>query len=651
MDVKFEELTDAQQQAAEHTEGALLVLAGAGTGKTTTLRHRYQKLLEEPDINPENILLTTFTRNAAQEIEERVEGIGEEDETHIGTVHSQFYSLMKNHAERFGYDDGESLGVYNQWEQEDLVRDILIDQLPRNESDYDDDLLKNTVNVFAHNLNVCRRELIHPKYIKSSIEEEMYELRTEIGSEDYDIMPNWENLIQPVFEEYQEKLKDLNAVDFSAMQFHAYQLFRDNNDILEAYQEKFQYIIVDEAQDLSKLQWRLIDLIAEDHGQLALIADDAQSIYGWRGSNYEYLYDFRDKYDAEVVKITTNYRSSEQILEQVNNISKELEDGIEEKILDSWKGELEESEGHPKKLQFPHAGREKAWIARKVDELVNDEGVDPGEIGIITRRTRHLYELYNKIRFDYEIPAYNDKGTDFLERDEVKYVLDFLRVYQEPEDNVKMERVLKNYVNSVGDKTMRRIKDEKPYGEPIVEFIKELKASDLDGVGTGTLSKLQNAARFITELDSKQDPMGEILAEQGRWKNAAYTSIDWDNTCVKNVDKLDKKLNNYKAFNKETVSEFLDDITLSEHEEQKGKVFLSTVHGAKGKEWEAVFVPELVDRIFPSGLTDDIEEEKRLFYVAVSRAKEKCFLSYNSQKGQEPSPFLGFVEGKVIPKD
>lgn len=646
-ELKFEDLTDSQQEAADHKEGALLVRSGAGSGKTTVLKHRYEKMLDK-GVDPSNILLTTFTNNAAHEIEERVEGIDDEEETYIGTIHSLFYDLIKDNKELFGFNEDEKMGVYNQWEQQDITEEILRDELP-NPGNIDQDMIESTAKVFAHNFAVVRRELIMPEDIERELETGGYEMRTQIGSRNYEMINNWENLFPKVFHEYLDLLQERNQIDFTGMEFYAYKIFTEDKEMLEYYRDKFQYIIVDEAQDLSTLEWTLFDQLAREHGNIALIGDSAQNIYEWRGSDHRFLNQFVDYYDPEIVTIDTNFRSSSQILKSVNSIVQELGAGVNQKILESHKGEMEESEDHPKVNVYPHPGLEVEGICDKIDRLVNEEDVEPEEIGVLSRRGRNLYQVEQALRFDYNIPVYNDRGTDFVERDEVSYVLDFLKAYIKQEDDLIISRTAQEHVRGCGKSKVTKAKEAaQNRNMNLVDYLAQLEDdNDLRGVGKKNAMKMRHFAAFVQNLDEFQSPMKEILDNQGKWKNKIMSEVDWDSDRRDNIQQITRQLKQKGGFNRDAVEEFLDELVVEEGDESEGKVFLSTIHGAKGREWEATFLFEANDNILPSYNSDNIEEEKRLFYVAVSRAKEKCFISYHQNDGgtnRSPSEFLQFLE-------
>lgn len=996
-ELKFEDLTDSQQEAADHKEGALLVRSGAGSGKTTVLKHRYEKMLDK-GVDPSNILLTTFTNNAAHEIEERVEGIDDEEETYIGTIHSLFYDLIKDNKELFGFNEDEKMGVYNQWEQQDITEEILRDELP-NPGNIDQDMIESTAKVFAHNFAVVRRELIMPEDIEREIETGGYEMRTQIGSRNYEMINNWERLFPKVFHEYLDLLQERNQIDFTGMEFYAYKIFTEDKEMLEYYRNKFQYIIVDEAQDLSTLEWTLFDQLAREHQNIALIGDSAQClppdstvttpdgeteiadiakgdkvlsatangnhsfhevtatsekpeserrinvfqtesgkqfkvtddhqlfarlpeqdydtrqslhylylmkdmqdrwrigetespyarlnleqnaraitpikafeseeeaklyesiyslrysipkipfkrregqtlskhkwrdkiydqvdtdveslaedlhidldspvrikqpssqgssetlnvnlrmntreqsesmahrlrvetgnekhwekldkieslnkgnarrggqryrkwnqdlgylekladkikqetggevvkkfnpvesrkncyvvpacnvvegmlvpvkngdevvleeiveknvelretkvydleidytnnfatsdvfvhncIYEWRGSDHRFLNQFVDYYDPKIVTVDSNFRSSSQILKSVNSIVEELGAGVAKKELKSHKGEMEESEGHPKVNVYPHPGLEVEGICERIRELYND-GHEAEEIGVLSRRGRNLYQIEQKLRFDYNIPVYNDRGTDFVERDEVSYVLDFLKAYIKQEDDLIISRTAQEHVRGCGKSKVTKAKEAaQQKNMDLVDYLENLDSSELKGVGKKNAMKMRHFASFVKNLDEFKTPMKEILDSQGKWKNKIMSEVDWDSDRRDNIQQITRQLNDKGGFNRDAVEEFLDELVVEEGDESEGKVFLSTIHGAKGREWKSVFLFEANDNILPSYNSDNIEEEKRLFYVAVSRAKEKCFISYHQNDGgtnRSPSEFLQFLE-------
>jgi superfamily I DNA/RNA helicase len=364
----------------------MLVFAGAGTGKTTVLENRYDHLINSGTAKDE-ILLTSFNKTAVAEIKERIEAVSKFENTHISTVHGLALKIVKeNKAGELDVYDTETNEKQNTIEN--ILQDILVNQNRRADNfkdlSIDEDRVSTTAEVLKNNIDLIRNQELTALENAEELIDNGYEIEKELYGEEAATLNNLEDLLKKTIHGFRQDMQENQRIDFVGMQFQAYKMLNENENILNKYQNRWNYIMVDEAQDLSLIQWKLLDLIAED-SNLALIGDDSQAIYGWRGSNYQFMHDFKDKYDADTITLDTSFRSTTQILDAVNDTCRELEGGVKEKILDSFEGEKETSEGHPKVSSFDtFEFDESKAIAYKIEQLLAD-GYEPDDIAVVSR--------------------------------------------------------------------------------------------------------------------------------------------------------------------------------------------------------------------------------------------------------------------------
>lgn len=642
MPIEISDLTDKQEEAVK-TKGPLTIFAGAGSGKTTILEKRYEYLVNEKDVDPYNILVTTFTRSAANEIESRLDISG-----NVGTIHGEFFKIVKENSDKFGFSKNIT-PITTESDKKDIVRSVLVDQM-NERTDLNQELLDDTTEIFANKIDEVRKNFKVDE-LKELCESGEIEFETLIRGEKKQMVRNASDLFYKVYNEYMEELRNQDLIDFTGMLFFALKVMRDNSDVLEKYEARFEHLMIDEAQDLNSLQYELIRLLSNKDKDVCLIGDDCQNIYSWRGADHKLINKFEHEFDAERIVVEINFRSSKQILSIANYVNSQLRDGVVNKKLESNKGMLSSSVGHPKVFSFDSYYDENRFISKKIDYLLEKEDYSPEEIAVISKRSKGLKSIYNNL-VRKNIPVYNDRGKQLLERKEVQYVLDFVKMYYNRDSEQITSKVLDKYVVGIGEKTLKDMKS-KSGDKTLFEFAKDLdEKNDIKGLGPKYWSHLQSFTSFIENLDSHEDPVGIIVEDNKDWKTDIESFCTNYNAESKfNVELIAENIYKY-SFNFSGIQKFFDKVinTLDESDENNS-VRLTTIHGSKGMEWKVVFIPRLVEGVFPNKYALDkgnLEEQKRLFYVALTRPKEKSWITWHREDYKndikEPSAFLNLIK-------
>lgn len=627
-----------QRAAVTYMEGPLTVFAGAGTGKTTILENRYEYLIKEKDVNPEHILVTTFTKDAANEISERIS-----TDSNVTTLHGQFNQIVKENADAFGYSQPPIPITEGKDKQREIVKGIIEDIVSTQQ--VNQNIIEDTAEVFTNKIDKCRKNL----NVNSIVSENSnVEFNLVIKGEKKEIIGNADKTFKEVFNKYNEQLRQENLIDYTAMIYKAYKLLSNNEELSNYYKQKFEHIMVDEAQDLNQLQYEILKLISDKSSNIVLIGDDCQNIYSWRGADHKLMKRFEEEFNAERKTIEINFRSTQQLIKTTNKINQILEDDVVNKELKSYKGGSKKSINHPKTRIYEKIFDEQEAVADEISNLIRTKDYDPDEIAVISRTNRPLSNVYKKVRVGKQIPAYNDRGNQFFNRKEIQYILDFCKVYINSESDRLVKTFLDNYVRNIGDSALENIEE---YSDTnIWQSIEDLPSdNDIKGVGPKTARNIREATSFVTSLNRADDPIKKIVSDK-RWK----TDIDsfcngYDSENKENVDLLRTKVLE-RGFNEEGLQQFFDDVINNIDDTEMKGVRFTTVHGSKGMEWKVVFLINMVEDNFPlkyAKEAGEIEEEKRNFYVALTRAKEKCFLTSHREgfegMSAEPSSFLQHI--------
>lgn len=636
------ELNEQQYAAVSSNPGASLVIAGAGSGKTRTLTYRVAYLLDQ-GVEARNILLLTFTNKASKEMTERVRELipGDISDLWGGTFHSIGNRILRRHADELGFD--RSFSILDRDDQKALLKPIIkkaaVDT--KNRRFPKPDLL---LSIFSLVLNT-----------QESLEDIIYYR--------YDYLQEWQDEIEKIYKGYIQKKKETNSMDFDDLLVLLLQLLKENEDIRELYQRKFKYVLVDEYQDTNMVQCEIVDLLVGKSKNLMVVGDDAQSIYSWRGADMENILKFHARYpDAITYKIETNYRSQPEILELSNAAIAANTEQIQKKLMASRKG----GEMVPALLALADPRAQADFVSQRVQELI-DEGIEEEEIAVLYRA--HYQSMEIQMEFTSRmIPFQITSGLRFFEQAHVKDVSSYIRFVVNRKDEVSFKRMVL-MLPGVGDASAEKLwrawlasdaaKSEslpQSFSATLLDFKVASKAKSHWEQMCYTLDELVLADGDEAKFAAPADMIYSIL--EGVYEEYMKNAFDNYENRKQDIGQLQNYATQYTD-----VMEFLAQLSLMSNvdgdpskrkqEEQKG-VTLSSIHQAKGLEWKVVFLIWLADGMFPNGKileAEDnkmLEEERRLFYVALTRAKDQLYLSYpmmnpRSYSGevfQNPSRFL-----------
>ncbi len=639
------ELNEQQYAAVTAPPGPSLVIAGAGSGKTRTLTYRVAYLLEQ-GIPPERILLLTFTNKAAGEMMHRVSNLLGQELRALwgGTFHSIGARILRSHPQNIGY-----------------ARDFTI--LDRDDAG---DLIK--LCLAQHNVDAK-----DPHCPKADVLAEIFSMAGSTCQEipallqsRYQDFEDKADLVQLLHQTYIARKKSANSMDFDDLLVLWLALFRENPDIAEFYQRRFQFILVDEYQDTNRLQSDLVDLLASRHGNVMVVGDDAQSIYAWRGANFANIMDFPRRYSrATVYKIETNYRSTPEILAVANAAIAANTRQFAKLLAPARKSGLK-----PALVACTDAGQQAAFVAQRVSELV-EEGANPGNMAVLYRSHFHALELQLELT-RRQIPFAITSGIRFFEQAHIKDVTAYLKLAINPRDEISFKRlalILPGVGAKSADKLWQRFDATHRAAPGPQALAKSLQACALSVPKKSTVAWAQFTAT-MAQLDA---PASRKSASQ---MLRLVMDAGYKDYLRENHDRFERRLDDIQqlsefAFDFGSVEEFLTQLALLTNVEAESnrkaddgmdKLLLSTIHQAKGLEFNHVFVIMLCEGLFPSKhSTEDVEgeeEERRLFYVAVTRAKDELYLCHPLIRGgfgspdshgfQSPSRFLSEIPGSLI---
>lgn len=630
-------LNEVQRIAVKATEGPVLVVAGAGSGKTRVLTHRIAYLIEEKRVFPSNILAFTFTNKAAQEMKERVGHLvgGESLGMWMGTFHSICVRILRGDAEKIGYKS--DFVIYDTSDQKVLVKECM------KELNIDDKKLP--VNSVLYRISNAKNELATPE-----------ELEEEVSGTYPD------ELIAKVYKLYQRKIFKNNAMDFDDLIGNTIRLFDENEEVLSYYQRKFRYVHVDEYQDTNKAQYELINHLASGSGNLCVVGDADQSIYGWRGADIRNIYEFEKDFDnAKVVKLEQNYRSTKTILAAANSV---IEKNMYRKAKNLW---TENEDGDQiKYYRAPDEYSEGRFVVSEIKQLSETEGRSYSDFAILYR-TNAQSRVFEDVLLKSNIPYKMVGGLKFYERKEIKDIMAYMKLIQNPVDDVSFMRVVNVPKRGIGAKTIEKIAKH--------SILNDLSMFQSAGimVNEGGFSKKATAGlkSFLGFVDTYSSQMKTATAHDiytGIVENSGYVAeLRLENTIesqsrIENIKEFETVIQEFESMEEDkSLETFLAMTTLKSDvdglEETEQGVLLMTLHSAKGLEFPVVFLVGLEEGIFPSsrsvGDDDGIEEERRLCYVGITRAEEVLYISHAYQRNRFgrtevnlPSRFL-----EDIPRD
>ena len=610
----LEGLNDKQYEAVTNTEGPCLVIAGAGSGKTKVLTHKIAYLIKEKDVKPWNILSITFTNKAANEMKERIVNLVGDVATDIwmGTFHSICVRILRRFIDRIGFDN--SFIIFDTSDQKTLVKNCLKDLGI-------DDKLFNDRSVLSEISN-AKNEMLTP---------ESYAAR---ANGDFR-----KEKISTVYELYQKRLKENNAIDFDDIINYTIEILQDNEDIREYYCDKFKYILVDEYQDTNKAQFMLVKILASKYKNITVVGDNDQGIYSFRGADISNILNFeKDFPGTKIIKLEQNYRCTGNILKAANAVIKNNEVKYKKEL---W---TQNEEGNlPKVYQADNEYDEASYIVEQIEHLRREEYYKYKDFAVLYRmntQSRAIEDILRRENIPYKIIG----GLKFYERKEIKDLIAYLRLIQNHNDNLSLRRIINEPKRGIGKTSLDKIElISNDTGESMYEIIKR---ADEFGINRVFLNS-REFVNTIEELSAKKDelPISELIKQV--LKKSGYTkALQNENTieAENRIENLDEFLTVAIEFEEEEVEnglrEFLEGITLSsdidELEESDDYVTLMTLHSAKGLEFPVVFLVGMEEGIFPGykSISEprELEEERRLCYVGITRAKEHLYLTCSKQR-------------------
>ena len=610
----YDKLNEQQKEGVFTTEGAVLILAGAGSGKTGVLTHRIAHLIDDLGVNSYNILAITFTNKAAKEMKERVDrlvGMGA-DSAWIMTFHAACVRILRRYICRIGYDN--NFTIYDTDDQKSVIKDIL-KRKNLDPKQYKDRTILSVISNAKDNL-------ISP--------DDMYQS----SGGNYNTMKTAE-----IYREYQEQLKKNNAVDFDDIIGLTVKLFNEDKEVLRYYQERFRYIMVDEHQDTNRAQFNLIRLLAGGHGNLCVVGDDDQSIYKFRGADINNILDF-EKYfnDAKIIKLEQNYRSTQKILDVANEVIKNNAGRKDKRLWTSVK------DGTKVIFNVYENGYEEArGIAEDIAHRHLHDRKDYSDFAILYRTNAQSRSLEEKL-IEKNIPYRIYGGINFYARREIKDILAYLKTIDNARDDLAVKRILNVPKRGIGAASVAKV-DDYAYENDITFYVALRQAKEVPGLQRA-VSKVEGFVTQIEVLKSKSQYIGvgklieEIIETVGYsdYIDAESESDEQATERRQNIDELISKAVQYEeTVDEPSLSGFLEEVALvadiDNLDENNDMVSLMTIHSAKGLEFPIVYLAGMEDGLFPSymsistGDESDIEEERRLCYVGITRAKETLIMS------------------------
>lgn len=630
----LEGLNDKQYEAVVNTDGPCLVIAGAGSGKTKVLTHKIAYLLEEKDVKPWNILAITFTNKAANEMKERVGNlVGEAaKDMWIGTFHSICVKILRRFIDRIGFE--HSFVIFDTSDQRTLIKECLKDL------QIDDKMFTDRIVQFE--ISNAKNDMKEP---------EEYEA---ISKGDYR-----KEKIASVYRLYQKRLKENNAIDFDDIINYTIKIFKENEDVLDYYTNKFNYILVEEYQDTNKSQFTLIRLLADAHGNITVVGDNDQGIYSFRGADISNILNFeKDFKGTKIIKLEQNYRCTQNILNAANSVIKNNEVKYKKKL---W---TENEEGS---LPTFHVSDDEydegRYIVEEINHLRREEYYKYSDFAVLYRmnsQSRAIEEILRREDIPYKIVG----GLKFYERKEIKDIIAYLRLINNTSDNLALKRIINEPKRGIGKTSLDKIQAiSEQTGIPMYNIIKEADQYGLARV----YANAQSFVAVIEDLISKKDEYTITELIKHTLKETGYTkALEEENSieAENRIENLEEFLTVAVQFEEEEaendLSSFLEGITLSSDldgmDEEEESVTLMTLHSAKGLEFPVVFLVGMEEGIFPGyksiGEPKELEEERRLCYVGITRAKNNLFLTCSRQRTMFGStscnPVSRFV--KEIPK-
>ena len=617
----YDSLNPMQRQAVFHTEGPLLILAGAGSGKTRVLTHRIAYLIQEKKVNPWNILAITFTNKAAQEMRERgdrIAGFGS-DAIWVSTFHSTCARILRRHIDNLGYDN--NFTIYDTDDQKSVIKDVC------RRLNVDTKIFKE--RALLSQISHAKDNLITPDQMEMDAAGDFNQKKTAM-----------------VYREYQAALRKNNALDFDDLIVKTVELFQNCDRVLEYYQERFKYIMVDEYQDTNYAQFKFVSLLASRYENLCVVGDDDQSIYKFRGANIENILGYERVFpNAAVIRLEQNYRSTQNILNAANHV---IANNAERKEKTLWTENEEGPKIHFR--QFMNGFEEAEYIAGEISKA-HREGLCQYRDCAILYRTNAQSRLFEEKFINANIPYKIVGGVNFYARKEIKDLLCYLKTVDNARDDLAVQRIINVPKRGIGATTLGRVQD---YADKMgISLYEALRvAEEVPSIGR-SLSKIDGFVTFIQMLKSKaqaytvEDLLKEIIELTGYVKELEAEDTEEARARIENIDELISKTVTYQQTMEEqdqpaTLAGFLEEVALVADidtvDPEQDYVLLMTLHSAKGLEFPRVFMAGMETGIFPSYMSinygdgSELEEERRLCYVGITRAMKELTMTCARQR-------------------
>ena len=632
-------LNKQQYEAVTHTNGPLLIVAGAGSGKTRVLTYRIAYLLQQFKAAPNEILALTFTNKAAREMKERINNlIGDKaNKLWMGTFHSIFSKILRFEAEKIGY--GTDFTIYDTSDSETVIKQIL------------------------QELNFDPKE-IKPKTIRNKISDAKNEL---IDPETYQnkfASSTLDDITAKVYTIYLKRLKQSNAMDFDDLLVKPIELFEENPELLEKYQGRFKYILIDEYQDTNHAQYKVTKMLAAKYNNICVVGDDAQSIYSFRGADISNILNFKEDYEnAKQVPLEQNYRSTRSILQCADSIIKQNTRQLDKTL---W---TEQGLGDPVILLKNYDDRDEAnRVAQYITEVKMRHGYKNNEFAILYR-TNYQSRVFEEALRRHDIAYQLIGGLSFYQRKEIKDVLAYLTLLVNKHDETNLIRIINEPSRGIGNKSINDLRNEaRENGRSVWSILEHVENTNVYKPAKVRIREFVNMINTLSaELEnggSLSEVTRAVLEQSGYMKALVEENSHESMMRRENILEFQNAISYYeKGAARPSLSAFLQEISLitdgDKFDENKPAVTLMTVHGSKGLEFPVVFVVGLEENLFPvggrEGFEADIEEERRLFYVAITRAEQRLYFSYcqtrfkfGEEQQQLRSRFLDEVDPGVV---
>lgn len=634
----LEKLNPSQKEAVETTQGPVLIIAGAGSGKTRALTHRVAYLILEKNISPENILAVTFTNKAAEEMKARVSALLREAGSslpHIGTFHSICSRILRREIDKISY--GKNFSILDQQDQLALLK------------------------------NICKELMLNPEQFRpQSAAEIISKAKNELlGAEDFSRQAtgHYEETVAKIYRLYQKKLQAQSALDFDDLIMLAVKIFQTFPLVLEKYQNLFQYIMIDEYQDTNRAQYLLAQLLAKKHRQLCVVGDDWQGIYSWRGANIQNILDFEKDYpEAKVIKLEQNYRSTQNILDAAYGVISKNIRRKDKKIWTEQKGgQLISS------YEADDEKDEADFIASTIKKQIKQEGANLNDF-VVLYRTNAQSRMIEDSLLRFSLPYRIIGGVKFYQRKEIKDAVAYLRLIKNFNDEISLERIVDESTKGIGKITLQKWLDFS-HLHNLNPIAAGEKINEDSGLAPSKILEIKKFCAFIIlgQEKSRQEKLSrllEFIITQSGYEKGLLDGTAEGLGRQENLRELLTVAQKYDAqIGAAGLELFLEEVALSSDTDNIGKdaeaIHLMTLHSAKGLEFRFVFIAGLEEGLFPHSRSflsvEEMEEERRLMYVGITRAKEKVYLLFTrernifgSSQANPPSRFLDDIPEHLI---